>query len=91
MVTNYMMNKIVKAMLYQVVPCGTKEQKFKMFSKNRARCGIRRKIVVQKCMSKNDDTCVCSWLKPSTACAECGIPLEIYVLDYFQKESIACT
>jgi hypothetical protein len=100
-VTNYMMNKAIKAKLHQVVPCGIRKKKFWVYYKYRACRGLGHETVVEECVLKNDDPCICSCLKPKllhmpcshvmAGCAECGISLEIYVLDYFENESIACT
>jgi hypothetical protein len=44
-----MMDKTTKTKLHQVVSCGTQEQKFEIFYKDRARHGIRHEGVVQEC------------------------------------------
>nr|AAP54225.2 Transposable element protein, putative, MuDR [Oryza sativa Japonica Group] len=97
-VTKYMEDKIKKARRHRVVAQGTQVHRYEIMCVDRSRRGIYRKQAVQECVLKADGGCTCSCMKPKlhhlpcshvlAAAGDCGISPNVYVSNYFRKETI---
>jgi hypothetical protein len=99
MMTDYMTKKAASAQLYHERQYGTQELKFEVAPRDRARRGMRHQTPVKECILKVDCTCCYSCMRAKllhipyshvmAACADIEHPVDIYVSNYFRKETSA--
>src|SRR6266542_1091452 len=80
---------------------GTRQQRFEVACKDRCHRGVRREMVVQESLHKEDGTVACTCHKPKllhvpcshviAACVESGVQPTSFVSPYFTKEAVAST